>query len=213
MPDIINAETVENDIDAKCCLCRTKWTTYRGQFKCSQSLCHVPVIVCQNCTREATDKPENLICELCRQNHRMPSEMPDLVGLKRKADEIADVDNSSPPVVTSNKKDKLAQKPKSYYKDRLFFRKVPLTASFTKLKDTLGPKRIKALHWLTDRESGGFYGSCIALMSSVDDKIYALERASTSEGIRLGKKKIKIMEVFKKESDDNLFQKDFAQRE
>jgi predicted sulfurtransferase len=95
-PDIKEQQNVENDIHAKCCLCRTKCTAYRGQFKCNRgSFCGVPVIVCESCTRKAKMEPESLVCELCREGYKAPSEMPDLVALKRKAEDIVN-DNGLP---------------------------------------------------------------------------------------------------------------------
>ena len=60
---------------------------YRGKFKCSQSLCGVPVIVCNACRVRATEEPRSLSCELCKRNIRAPKATPDLVQLKRKAEE------------------------------------------------------------------------------------------------------------------------------
>ncbi len=204
-PDVKDKSKVESDIDSKCCLCRVKWTTYRGQHKCNRSLCRVPVIVCDTCTKTATEKPESLICELCREGYRAPSEMPDLISMKRKADEIVTVTNNS----SSNKDPSLAKKPKTFYNDRLFLRKLPLTSSFQKVKDAFGNDKVIALKWLTDKESGGFYGSCIVLMASPDCKRYILE---FKQGFKIDKKKIKIDQVFMK-GDEAIFQSDFVQAE
>lgn len=202
-PDVKDKSIVESDIDAKCCLCRVKWTTYRGQHKCNRSLCRVPVIVCDTCTKNATEKPESLICELCREGYRVPAEMPDLVSMKRKADEIVMINSSS------NKDPSLAKKPKTFYNDRLFLRKLPLTASFQKVKDAFGNDKVRALQWLTDKESGGFYGSCIVLLSSPDCTRHILE---CKQGFKIDKKKIKIDQVFMK-GDEAIFQNDFVQLE
>ena len=207
-PDIKNSNVVENDIGAKCCLCRVKWTVYRGQFKCNRSLCRVPVIVCESCTTAATDKPETLVCELCREGYRAPSKLPDLVALKRKADEIVNENSDSQ---FTSEKGLHSKKPKTFYKDRLFLRRVPLTASFSKIKEAVGFYRIESLEWLTDYEHGGFYGSCIALMTCADDQKHVLERSSRG-GIKVDKKKIKVAQVFMK-PDDDLFQDDFIQKE
>ncbi len=208
-PDVKDSNDVENDIDAKCCLCNVKWTVYRGQFKCNRSLCRVPVIVCDSCTSAATEKPETLVCALCTEGYKAPSEMPDLVAMKRKAEDLVKHDTleSEKP----SKKQLLARKPKTYYKDRLFFRRVPMTASFTKMKEALGSEKVQKLIWLTDKESGGFYGSCVALMSTSHDMKEVFDKASSKTGIRIGKKRIKVSQVFKKD-DEDIF-KDFVQKE
>ena len=85
-------DTTTTNIDAKCCLCRCSYTQYRGQYKCNRSLCGVPVIVCDTCRLKTNAiNPDNLICELCREGHRIvtPKNF-DLIAQKRKAEEIYD---------------------------------------------------------------------------------------------------------------------------
>ena len=210
-PDVKNKELVENEVAAKCCVCRIKCTVYRGQFKCNRSLCRVPVIVCESCTNQATEKPETLICELCREGYKAPSAMPDLVSLKRKADETMDKlanDASCAESPRISKRELLVKKPKIYYNDRIFLRRVPLTASFQKIKEALGIEKVAALKWLTDQESGGFYGSCIVLLSNPECKRYILE---SKGGFKVDKKRIKVADVFMK-GDESLFQ-NFIQME
>lgn len=202
-PDIKTGNAIEGDIDAKCCMCRVKWTVYRGQFKCSRSLCGVPVIVCESCKVNATAKPESLVCELCREGYRAPEDMPDLVAMKRKADAMLE----KPTLDVLHEK----KRPKIFYSNRLFLRRIPLTASFTKVKDAVGPDKVSALKWLADKDSGGFYGSCIVELSNAEDLKQILERGSTKSGIKIDKKKIKVAEVFMK-SEDDVF-KDFIQKE
>jgi len=219
-PSIKGTKAIESDVDSKCCLCRMKWTVYRGQHKCNRSLCRVPVIVCESCTPTALEKPEMLVCDLCREGYRAPTEMPDLVSLKRKADDIFEQnDNASPSSKTADcEKGVQIKKPKVYYKDRLFLSRVPLTASFSKVKDTLGRDKVVALKWLTDRGSGGFYGSCILLMSSADDMRQVLNWNGQSNskqgmGIKIDNKRIKVAKVFMKYGEGELFGKDFVQQE
>jgi len=212
-PDVKDKVVVEDDIDAKCCLCRKKWTIYRGQFKCNRSLCKVPVIICESCTTAATEEPKYVMCELCREGYRAPSMVPDLVAMKRKADQLVDADDfvESSQLVTTNQM--LAKKPKSYYKDRIFLQRLPLTASFSKVRAALGSDRVKALDWLVDKESGGFYGSCIVLMSSETDKKHALHRGSSKNGLKVDKKKARVSEVFIKDIDEGGMFKKFVQKE
>lgn len=215
-PTIKDQESVENDVDSKCSLCRIKWTVYRGQYKCHR--CSVPVIVCSSCTSIATSKPDRLVCELCREGYRAPSELPDLVGMKRKADEIVGSTTKDGKCGEDVKENSASQaqldkKPKTYYKDRLFFKRVPLTVNFQKMKNIIGDDKISALHWITDKESGGFYGSCIALMKNADIKAQVLGRYVGKDGLRIGKKKIRIEEVLVKEGGVGLFKDNFIQKE
>jgi hypothetical protein len=203
-PQIKDSEKVENDIDSKCCLCRAKWTVYRGQFKCHSTLCGVPVIVCDSCARIATAKPHSLKCELCQTGYRAPTEAPDLIEMKRKADKML----SS----TCTNSD-AGKKMKSYYNDRIFLSRLPLTATFTKVKEALGPEGVVNLKWLTDKSNGGFYGSAIVLLSSPETTQNIIQKASAkSAGIKVDRKKIKVKELFVKDDQDmfhGLEQKEF----
>ena len=212
-PDIKADSAVEKDIGARCCLCKLKHTVYRGQFKCSRSLCGVPVIVCNACTTAATEKPEKLVCQLCKEGYRAPSQVPDLVAMKRKAEAIVQDEPLllDPTTAASLGQHPLAKKRKVYYKDRLFLRRVPLTASFTKIKDLLGDDKVKELIWLVDKESGGFYGSCVVLTSSSSDVKQILDRNSSKGGIKIDKKRNKVAEMFRKD-DQDLFN-DLVQKE
>jgi len=59
-------EAIDDEIQSKCCLCQKSWSQYRGQHKCSRIIpstglpCAVPVIVCNNCQKLATERPQNL---------------------------------------------------------------------------------------------------------------------------------------------------------
>lgn len=216
-PDIKNAEAVENDIESKCCLCQIKWTSYRGQFKCNRSLCRVPVIVCDSCTIAAGNNPQRLVCELCRDGYKAPSVIPDLVAMKRKADNIVNCGDGGSELQLHGKsrddKEDYRKRPKSYYQDRLFLRRLPLTASFTKIKLVLGEQNVKAVGWLTDKKSCGFYGSCIVLIQDESSKKQILERNAAKGGIRIDRHRIKVSEVFVKTPDERLFHDCFHQKE
>jgi len=202
-PDVKDDGAVEKDISSKCCLCRINFTVYRNQFKCSRSLCGVPVIVCNSCTKVAADKPASLMCELCREGYLAPSEVPNLVAMKRKAEEIVGDKCTDP------NQHRLSKKPKVYYKDRIFLRRVPLTATFTKIKKSLGEDKVERLMWLVDKKSGAFYGSCVVLLSSPSDVKQILERSS----LVVDKKRVKVSEVFKKDDEEDLFQHLAPQKE
>ena len=166
-------EQVEAETNSKCCVCRQKWTVYRGKFKCSQSLCGVPVIVCEACREHATAQPQTLTCELCKEGYRAPTQMPDLVNLKRQAEAKANKElgidhNGNQPSV---KKQKLVDAKEC--SNRLFISRLPLTINKKRLGDWLGT--IEKLHWLTDKNTGAFYGSCIVELKSEEAAREALE--------------------------------------
>lgn len=192
----------EKTIDSKCCLCRSRYTVYRNQFKCSRSLCGVPVIVCNSCTTLATDKPGKLMCELCREGYKAPSELPDLVAMKRKAEALTSSEQQSD---AKQLKACAERQSRGNHEDRIFLRRLPLTVTFTKIKELLGgTDKVKNLAWLVDKESGAFYGSCIVLLSSPSDVEDILDRRSP---LKLDKKNIKVARVFRKDNEDrNLFQ-------
>jgi predicted sulfurtransferase len=150
-------EEVEAEIDACCCVCRQKWTVYRGKFKCSQSMCGVPVIVCDSCREYAGHHPQTLNCQLCKEGYKAPRAQPDLVGLKRQAEEKA--------AEGVRKKQKLENGAQTC-PDRLFISRLPLTINKGRLSGWLG--EIQTLHWLTDKKTGAFYGSCIVELKNPD---------------------------------------------
>jgi hypothetical protein len=183
LPEEKKKGAVEADIDSKCAVCRRKWTVYRGKFKCSQGLCGVPVIVCDDCKAPAASNPKKLLCELCLVGHKAPQLMPDLVGLKRKAEKIED---EQPEGSHKNKSSK-TEAGDSVCNGRLFLSRLPLTATKTKVSELLG--EINVLHWLVDTKTGGFYGSCMVELKSKDEAETAV---NASTAMKMDKKKIKI---------------------
>jgi len=208
-PSVKAEGAVEEDIDSKCCLCHGKWTVYRGKFKCCNTLCGVPVIVCESCKITATKKPEALVCELCREGHKNPTALPDLVGQKRKADRLVENDTDR----NGSKKQSKVNDKEHYHGDRLFLRRLPLYSTFTKIKEALGPADVRCVHWLSDKESGAFYGSCIVQVSD-DEAAQRILKRHASVGVKFEKKKMKMAHVVKKDGDDDTFSiSSFAQKE
>lgn len=160
------------------------------------------MIVCTSCTTVAADKPGSLMCELCREGYKAPSEVPNLVAMKRTAEEMV---GDKP---TASKQHPLSKKPKVHYNDRIFLRRVPLTATFTKIKKSLGEDKVKRLVWLVDKKSGAFYGSCVVLVTSPSDVKQILDRS-----LVIDKKRIKVAEVFRKDDEEDLFQHLAPQKE
>ena len=198
IPDSKSATEVEQETKSVCCVCQKPWAVYRGKFKCSQSLCGVPVIVCDDCSR-STARFDSLICGLCKIGYRAPQLMPDLVALKRKAEESA-----------ASSKDKVSKRTKETvhviendeilvcHNDRLFLARLPLTVTRSKLSTALGIK-IKNVHWLQDKISNAFYGSCLVQLESTE----AAQQVMGMSTIKVDKKKIKISFAKKMEGDSS----------
>ena len=216
---------VEDEIDAKCCVCLQKWTVYRGKYACASNLCGVPVIVCNYCMLQADQNPKSLQCDLCRDNYRPPNAQIDLAEIKRKAEErvkstTTKSDNDDGTNGNARKKQKLDHdnlKEGEYYPDRLFLSRLPLTATATKLQQALLPPDVPLthkqrsafrVHWVTDPHTNAFYGSCIVQMpnAKVASDTVAKAKSHTNKtvkhGIRVDKKRIKVSYVRKLEGKE-----------
>lgn len=169
------------NVTSTCVVCRQPHAQYRGKFKCAQGLCGVPVIVCDDCKQTATDKPKVLTCDLCREGHKAPQLMPDLAGMKRKAECLHD--DTKTVVLTAT------------CDDRLFLSRLPLTTTRAKISLALG-EHVNMVHWLTDQQTGAFYGSAMVQMKSTQDA----ERV-TKKVIVIDKKKVRLTYCQRKESD------------
>lgn len=186
-----NEEQVEEETDSRCCLCRRKWTVYRGKFKCCQSLCGVPVIVCDTCRPSALEVPQSLTCELCKIGYRCPKENPDLVALKRKAE------SQVQPSSDETNADSTAKQTKTEHivENRLFLGRLPLTVTKTKIAEALGGE-VKRVHWMTDRTTGAFYGSCLVELASEE-----VAFAATNRKIRIEAKSVRVARARAKDDE------------
>jgi len=183
-------EQIEKEVKSKCCLCRNKCTSYKGKFKCCQSLCGVPVIVCSSCESLALREPSKLTCELCKSGYRAPEALPDLVGMKRKADSLISTESDKKRMISK-------MEPFQTHEDRLFLARLPLTVTRSKLGGVFGQENIKFVHWLTDKTNGAFYGSCIIQMNSAKAAKEVLEKGR----IKMGKKKVRVCLAHCKEGE------------
>ena len=157
IPGQIDDADADASINSKCCLCRKKWSVYRGQFKCSRSLCGVPVIVCNVCKDIAATQPHILTCELCKEGYLAPGDKPDLIALKRRAESLVNAnskdangrseagENDTSKRKSDGSGESLGKKGKFQdgeyvtFTDRLFVSRIPLTVTKTKLLNALTP--------------------------------------------------------------------------
>ena len=190
-----------------CVVCHGVCTQYRGQFHCSTGksnststtestvVCGVPVIVCPACVSHATAHPETLQCPLCQEGYQAPTVRPNLVHMKQQAEQQEKGSHQTKKRQRHGTLETLSDKPNTppvVFRDTcLFLSRLPLTVTRTKLEALLGPLAI--LHWLTDRRTNAFYGSCVVELQSVRDAKRAME-PSVSQQPRLSvdQKKFKV---------------------
>jgi predicted sulfurtransferase len=165
-------ETLDSEIESNCCLCQKPCSQYRGQHKCARTIpssglpCAVPVIVCNECQKVATDEPQSLACPLCVKGYQTPETAPDLVGQKRK---LGLIGNGGIDLVTGQK---MVQK-NAKKSQRLFVGKLPLTTTASKLREAFGDAKIEKIQWIVDHETKAFYGSAFCQMVSIEDAVKA----------------------------------------
>jgi predicted sulfurtransferase len=193
VPEFKDSLQIENEVtsklQAKCCVCRKPWTSYRNQYKCHQIQCGVPVLVCDICHNKKSENQNQLKCELCREGYRAPQGNPDLIALKIKAEKIQQASllllgvdnddiNAASTMSSSGKKQEtknyddgassslLPQQqqklfpPRKLISDRLFISRLPLNVTKSQIEKWLQIP-IRQYHWLSDVNTGAFYGSCI----------------------------------------------------
>jgi predicted sulfurtransferase len=214
-PELKDDAALAKDIESNCCLCKTPWAQYRGQFNCSVEECKVPVIVCTDCQGAATDRPEKLKCPLCIEGfHLRNLAKPELrtqkrllaereaadpetaaeTAAKRSREATLGVDGGggvampTSGVAAASKKRKPVAKPST----RLFVGKLPLAVDAAKVKTTIGGN-VSKIQWLMDRETKLFYGSVFVEMATLADATRAVEQANdTDAGMSLNKRRLRV---------------------
>uniref|UniRef100_A0A6U9YBI8 Rhodanese domain-containing protein n=1 Tax=Pseudo-nitzschia australis TaxID=44445 RepID=A0A6U9YBI8_9STRA len=167
-------DALNEDIESNCCLCNQPHAQYRGQHKCARIIpssglpCAVPVIVCNECQKAATDEPQTLACPLCIKGYQTPETAPDLVGQKRK---LGLIEKGGKDLVTGQKVTRKTQQ----VSQRLFVGKLPLTTTASKLRKAFGEVdvEIETIQWIVDRDTKAFYGSVFCQMANIEDAIKA----------------------------------------
>ena len=107
--------------------------------------------------------------------------MPDLVGLKR----AAETETGNSKTESGSKRQKLIDA--DVCPNRVFISKLPLTINKSQLEEWLG--EIKNMHWLTDKNTGAFYGSCAVELRSKE----AAEVVLQKQFPKFGKKKPRVV--------------------
>lgn len=187
-------EVEDSEIKSKCCLCQKPCSQYRGQHKCARTIptsglpCAVPVIVCNECQKAATDEPQALACPLCVKGYQTPETAPDLVGQKMKLGLIV---KGGKDVVTGQK----VLKRNSTKSQRLFVGKIPLTTTASKLRQAFGDAKIETIYWIIDHQTKAFYGSAFCQMASIEDAVKAQSLGTISLSPSKKKRKRKTSNI------------------
>ena len=192
VPELKPIEALESDVESVCCRCKKPCGEYRGQHTCAKPECGVPVIVCADCQEPAKEDRSKSICPLCEEGYQLRDlakpDLEQLPGLKQKRSDEGS--NGKP------KKQRVEAPPSS----RLFVGKIPLVIDATKLKNALGGG-VKLIHWLADKKTGLFYGSAFVEMESVADATRSLDRAASSKGVSIGKRRLRLAYAAPKEGE------------
>mmetsp|Transcript_121834 Transcript_121834/g.234995 ORF Transcript_121834/g.234995 Transcript_121834/m.234995 type:complete len:514 (+) Transcript_121834:65-1606(+) len=199
VPEKKSADALEKDVESFCCVCRKPWGQYRGAYKCGEKLCQVPVIVCDDCQHAEVDKPA-LRCPLCVEGYSLREK--DKCALK---DAVYDV-TSTGTKRKANPADEKAQKKRAKHEGkkpskRIFVGNLPLVIDATAIKNVLGDA-VKLIHWIPDRKTGLWYGSTFVEMVSKQEAKRVVQEASEGNGIRIGKRRLRVNFAPPGESDE-----------
>eukprot|EP00537_Pseudo-nitzschia_pungens_P019349 CAMPEP_0172404310 /NCGR_PEP_ID=MMETSP1061-20121228/62614_1 /TAXON_ID=37318 /ORGANISM="Pseudo-nitzschia pungens, Strain cf. pungens" /LENGTH=634 /DNA_ID=CAMNT_0013139041 /DNA_START=41 /DNA_END=1945 /DNA_ORIENTATION=+ len=204
LPELKDSSQVEQEVTtklrAKCCLCRKPWTTYRGQHKCGGLECGVPVLVCDVCHMSLTAAGSNntgkkskngsavassprLRCELCREGYRAPQGNPDLVAMRKRAEKLAQNQSTDTSAANAQSESKpvITYPPRKVVTDRLFLNRLPRSTTKSQIEEWLQTP-IRQLHWVTDPNTGAYYGSCIVRVDVFSKVLLAIRKQDKAKG-------------------------------
>ena len=186
---------MQAEAEGHCCMCKARYSSYRGQFKCTGEGCGVPVIVCPGCSDVLKEHPEvPRICPLCEEGYKAPQKDPDLLQQKRKLGVIVDGKDLvsgqvlEPHLATDKKRRRRVSGPAT----RLFVGRLPRVVTATTLRTALAaaagqhidPAQIK-VQWVVDRRTKAFYGSAFVGMARLADAERVLSAAQLAGGALL----------------------------
>jgi thiol-disulfide isomerase/thioredoxin len=198
-------EELARDTESRCCLCGTPWNKYRGQYKCREPLCKVPVLVCFACADAGKPKSQPTYCPLCVEGHDLRAKaMPDMVAQKQQlfgGDVCAPPADAAAKASAAGSHSRQRKAPRVLEPSRrVFVGNLPLLVAASDIRAALeaaAGEAPGALEWIRDRSTGAFFGSIFVGMSSVD----AAKRlvAAGGKGIRLagagGCKRARLLRV------------------
>ena len=164
------------EIMGKCEACYKPWDMYRGKRRCPT--CGVPSLICRECMeadRDGTHKiGKDVRCDLCVAEHiRHKSELrekeeKEMKEYEQKLRQKLDIEYE-PPI---QRKHAITRKPKPNPEriTRLFLKNMcAKQMDEAKLLEFVHPSKVTHIQWLTDRNTGMFYGSAFIEVKTAED--------------------------------------------
>jgi predicted sulfurtransferase len=163
------------EILSKCEACLKPWDMYRGKRRCPT--CGVPSLICKECfeaDKAGTKKLKEVRCDLCvaedirNKRDLRAREEKEMKQYEQKLKSKLD-DNYEPPI---QRKHAITRKPKPNPEriTRLFLKNMcAKQMDEEKLLEFLQPARVTHIQWLTDRNTGKFYGSASIEVKTAED--------------------------------------------
>jgi len=198
---------VERETKSVCCVCKEPYALYKGKHACGDKECKVPVIVCDRCRGRADGELKGALrCPLCEAGVTLRDlPLPDLVAQKRKLAldgnrERAARSGGSADDFTKKKPRRVLEAARWVHVARL-----PLAVTAGDVRLALaGVERGKgapatvsaraggdAVEWITDKNTGFFYGSCYVEFPSREDAAACVARCAEAPP-RIGKKSARV---------------------
>eukprot|EP00804_Cyclotella_cryptica_P022234 CCRYP_017941-RA/>CCRYP_017941-RA protein AED:0.09 eAED:0.09 QI:1297/1/1/1/0.5/0.66/3/272/314 len=174
------------EILSRCEACRKPWDMYRGKRRCPT--CGVPSLICKECIeadKAGTKKlGKEVRCDLCvaedirNKRELREREEKEMKQYEQKLKQKLD-DTYEPPI---QRKHAITRKPKPNPEriTRLFLKNMcAKQMNEEKLLEFLQPARVTHIQWLTDRNTGKFYGSASIEVKTAEDagSVLALDGA------------------------------------
>jgi len=164
------------EILSRCEACLKPWDMYRGKRRCPT--CGVPSLICKECIeadKAGTKKlGKEVRCDLCvaedirNKRDLRQREEKEMKEYEQKLKQKLDVEYE-PPI---QRKHAITRKPKSNPEriTRLFLKNMcAKQMNEEKLLEFLQPARVTHIQWLTDRNTGKFYGSASIEVKTAED--------------------------------------------
>jgi len=171
----IPVKSAEVEILGKCEACNKPWDMYRGKRRCPT--CGVPSLICRECFEADKDGTRKLgrevRCDLCvTEDIRNKRQLKDREEreMKEYEQKLQRLDtNYEPP---TQRKHAITRKPKPNPNriTRLFLKNMcAKQMDEAKLLEVLHPAKVTHIQWLTDRNTGKFYGSAFIEVKTPED--------------------------------------------
>ena len=165
-----------DEILGKCEACLKPWDMYRGKRRCPT--CGVPSLICRECfeaDKAGTKKlGKEVRCDLCvEESVRNKRELREREEreMKEYEDKLrSKLDTEYEPPIQRKRAITRKPKPNPERITRLFLKNMcAKQMDEAKLLETLHPAKVTHIQWLTDRNTGKFYGSAFIEVKTAED--------------------------------------------